>query len=399
MNGLALCAGGYGLEAGLHIVMPGVYRTVCAVERQAYPVACLVAAMENKALAPFPIWDDVATFDPLPWRGIVHIITAGYPCQPFSLAGKRLGENDHRHLWPHIRRIVLAVKPVWVFCENVAAHLTHGFPEVRADLEAIGYRVEAGIFSAAEVGAPHLRERLFFLGQLSDAERLHSKHMHEPDMLRRWPDEAEQAGLGCGAGCCQHVPNTSIGTIPPGTERGGWPEGADPDRSGAGAELADSDGSRESQQQGMLPEGGGRPGNGSSTGLVNAHRRNCNGRPDQQGREPQGRIAACRAGCELGNTYDESARAGLCQSEQGKIRIGRSGDADCERWPWPAGRGAEQYEWEAIRLVESGVGRTIDGVGARNERLYMLGNGVVPVVAALAFVALWERLNQARASD
>ncbi|MDR3361860.1 MAG: hypothetical protein LBO64_03330 [Desulfovibrio sp.] len=69
--GLALCAGGGGLELGLHLVMPGLYRTVCAVERQAYAAACLVAFMEKTGMGACPVWDDVATFDPRPWRGII----------------------------------------------------------------------------------------------------------------------------------------------------------------------------------------------------------------------------------------------------------------------------------------------------------------------------------------
>jgi len=62
-------------------------------------------------------------------------------------------------------------------------------------------------------------------------------------------------------------------------------------------------------------------------------------------------------------------------------------------WPWPAGRGAEQYAWEQPRIIKSSLGGTDHGMASRNEQLYMLGNGVVCVVAAMAFVALWERLN------
>jgi DNA (cytosine-5)-methyltransferase 1 len=121
----------------------------------------MVAKMAAGAMAPFPIWSDVASMDGRPWRGLVDLISAGYPCQPFSQAGKRLGEADPRHLWPHIGRIISECEPEWVFLENVAAHLHRGFRSVAADLQRMGYRVAAGIFTALEVGAPHLRKRLF----------------------------------------------------------------------------------------------------------------------------------------------------------------------------------------------------------------------------------------------
>lgn len=162
LNGIALCAGAGGLELGLRIVEPG-YRTVCYVERDAHAAATLVARMEDQTLDQAPLWSDVRTFDGRPWRGRVDILTAGYPCQPFSLSGKRLGEADPRHLWPDVARIIGEVEPEWVFCENVVGHLHMGFPNVARDLEGMGYRLAAGVFSAREVGASHYRRRLFLL--------------------------------------------------------------------------------------------------------------------------------------------------------------------------------------------------------------------------------------------
>lgn len=162
LNGLALCAGVGGLELGLHIAEPE-YRTVCYVERGLYPAAVLAARMADKALSDAPVWDDVATFDGRPWRGRVSVVTGGYPCQPFSSAGRRQGADDPRHLWPHVRRIVGEIGPEWAFFENVEGHLSLGADVVVRDLQAMGYRVQAGLFSAAEVGAGHLRRRLFIL--------------------------------------------------------------------------------------------------------------------------------------------------------------------------------------------------------------------------------------------
>ncbi|PZU62242.1 MAG: DNA cytosine methyltransferase [Brevundimonas sp.] len=162
LRGLSLCAGYGGLDLGLHIAEPG-YRTVGYVEREAHAAAALVARMDDQALAPAPIWDDLRSFDGRPWRGRVHIVSAGYPCQPFSQAGRRRGEADPRHLWPEVSRIVQEVGPRWVFLENVEGHLSLGFGEVAGELQRLGYGVKAGLFTAAEAGAPHARKRLFIL--------------------------------------------------------------------------------------------------------------------------------------------------------------------------------------------------------------------------------------------
>lgn len=161
-NGLSLCSGYGGLELGLHIAEPN-YRTVCFVEREAHAAATLVARMEDQAVDHAPIWDDVKSFKGRPWRGRIQILSAGYPCQPFSYGGKQKGAADPRHLWPDVARIIKEAQPEWVFLENVKGHIDLGFPEVGRELQAMGYDVKAGLFSAFEVGASHYRERLFIL--------------------------------------------------------------------------------------------------------------------------------------------------------------------------------------------------------------------------------------------
>lgn len=190
--GLSLCSGTGGLDLGLSIAIPG-YRTVGHVERETFAAATLVARMEDATLDCAPVWDDVASFDGRPWRGAVDIVTAGYPCQPFSVAGKRLGTEDPRHLWPHVARIIGECEPPFVFLENVAHHLRLGFPEVASGLVGMGYRLAAGLFTAAEVGAPHKRERLFILAiregdELADPARL----LWDP-LERRKPDRDDAA--------------------------------------------------------------------------------------------------------------------------------------------------------------------------------------------------------------
>jgi DNA (cytosine-5)-methyltransferase 1 len=162
LHGLSLCAGVGGLDLGLHLAEPG-YRAVGYVERNAFTAATLVARMADAALAPAPIWDDLRSFDGRPWRGRIHIVAAGYPCQPFSYSGQRKGADDPRHLWPSVARIVREICPEWCFFENVAGHLSLGFDHVIGELQGMGYRVAACVISAAEVGAPHARERVFIL--------------------------------------------------------------------------------------------------------------------------------------------------------------------------------------------------------------------------------------------
>jgi len=162
INVLSLCTGYAGLEIGLAQALQRPLRIV-AVEIEAFAAANLVAKAEAGKLAVEAVWPDVRTFGAKKFRDCFDIITAGYPCQPFSVGGKRKGEADPRHLWPHIERIVKAVRPVYGFFENVAGHLTLGYPTVYRGLRNMGYSVEAGLFTAAEVGAPHKRQRLFIL--------------------------------------------------------------------------------------------------------------------------------------------------------------------------------------------------------------------------------------------
>ena len=179
MNGLALCAGIGGLEIGIAAAVPS-YRTVCYVEREAYAACVLAARMEAGDIPPAPIYSDLRSFDGSLWRGLVDLVSAGYPCQPFSVAGSRAGADDPRHLWPEVYRIIREVRPRLVFLENVPGHLSMGFGDVLRDLAAAGFNAEWGVFSAAEVGAPHLRKRLFCLAMADADSSLRDGRPNEP---------------------------------------------------------------------------------------------------------------------------------------------------------------------------------------------------------------------------
>lgn len=162
LNVISFCAGYGGIERGLDLV--GInHRVIAYVEIEAFAIANLVAKMESGELDPAPIWSDLKTFPAHLFRDCVDIITGGYPCQPFSAAGKRGGEQDPRHLWPHIRRHIQSIKPVQCFFENVEGHISLGLNSVISDMEEDGYDSAWGLFSASEVGAPHQRKRVFIL--------------------------------------------------------------------------------------------------------------------------------------------------------------------------------------------------------------------------------------------
>jgi len=159
---LSLCTGYGGIERGLEFA--GEQLDVLAhVEIEAFAIANLVAKMEEGKLAPSCIWSNLKTIPVEPFRDRVDLITGGYPCQPFSAAGKRAGTDDPRHLWPYIRDIIESVRPVRCFFENVEGHISLGLREVISDLESLGYKTTWGIFSATEVGAPHQRKRVYIL--------------------------------------------------------------------------------------------------------------------------------------------------------------------------------------------------------------------------------------------
>lgn len=184
---------------GLMLAEPG-FHTRCFVEWEEYPRSVLIAAQRAGYLAPAPIWDDLTTFDARPLAGAIDTLIAEYPCQPFSLAGKRMGEDDPRHLWPHVRRVAEELGPSleWLFLENVAGHLTLGGETVLRALHDMGFTPAAGLFSAGEVGAPHERQRLFIVAhrergaaerhrhQLADAARNCEGKTRERERI--WPD-------------------------------------------------------------------------------------------------------------------------------------------------------------------------------------------------------------------
>jgi len=172
MNELALFAGAGGGILGGHLLG---WRTVCAVEWEAYPASILCARQNDGLLPSFPIWDDVQTFDGKPWRGIVDVVSGGFPCQDISAAGKGGGiEAERSGMWKEMARIIGEVRPKFVFVENSPMLTSRGLGVVLADLAKMGFDAEWGVLSAAQIGANHKRERIWIVGKSSEQSGLFS---------------------------------------------------------------------------------------------------------------------------------------------------------------------------------------------------------------------------------
>jgi len=163
---------------------------VFAVEKEPFPQAVL-----RKRFPDTKIYGDIFDFDATEYRGRVDIISGGFPCQPFSLAGKRRGHEDDRYLWPQMLRVVQQVEPTWVIAENVRGltTITNGetLERVISDLEDAGYEVQPFIIPAVGVGAPHKRERIWIIAHSNGTRESQPKRTNE-DKWRRTFNESKK---------------------------------------------------------------------------------------------------------------------------------------------------------------------------------------------------------------
>ncbi len=169
MNELALFAGAGGGILGGQLLG---WRTVCAVENEPYAASVLAQRQNDGLLPPFPIWDDVRTFDGVPWRGIVDVVSGGFPCQDISAAGKGAGlEGTRSGLWMEMARIIGEVRPRFAFVENSPMLTSRGLGIVLGDLASMGLDARWGVLGANAVGAPHKRDRIWIVADASSRRR------------------------------------------------------------------------------------------------------------------------------------------------------------------------------------------------------------------------------------
>ena len=195
MNELALFAGAGGGILGGQLLG---WRTVCAVEWEQYPASVLCARQNEGLLPHFPIWDDVQTFDGKAWRGIVDVISGGFPCQDISCAGKGAGITGKRSgMWTEFARIISEVRPQYVFVENSPMLTARGLGTVLGDLASMGFNAEWGVLSAADVGANHKRDRIWLVAHsnstrcegLRNSSKRGAKEISVPSFQSWWETE------------------------------------------------------------------------------------------------------------------------------------------------------------------------------------------------------------------
>lgn len=290
MNVLELFAGAGGGILGSRLLG---HQTVCAVELDPYCREILLRRQEEGHLEPFPIWDDVRTFDGRPWSRTVDIVAGGFPCQPWSVAGKQRGEADSRNLWPDTIRVIREVGPRFTFLENVPglACKSYFWEQILPDLAEAGFNARWEIVSAAEVGAPHLRKRLWIIAYS------HSESKHDVSLYAKME------------GPSKPFSNSKRQNL---WDKPRW-------------------------SRGSIRKGAPKPINNGEVGVM--------ANPESQGLE----IAKSSS------------------IAQGFARLAGEG--------W----------WQ----VEPGMGRVVDGLAHRMDRLRALGNGQVPAVVAEA----WRRLT------
>jgi len=291
--------------------------------------------MEDKTLDLAPVWDDLESFQSELYSGKVDIISAGFPCQPWSVAGKRQGTEDERWLWPDIFTIICKVGPSLIFLENVPGLLGGGLGPILGDLAEAGFDAEWGCFSAAEVGAPHRRERVFVLGYSrikepgwlsdigweADSEIGNSSHI-------KTVDDTEEMGRGYGTATDIRETQRDVNAS-----------------SDASDKLADPSEPRSSE------------------------------RKSQRFNDGTKFTASERSGRQVANPEIFGRRSGERTEETG--------------WAFPPGPSSRG--WEIYTGPQPAIRRGSDGLAFRNDRLRALGNAVVPLQGAYAFRTLAAR--------
>jgi DNA (cytosine-5)-methyltransferase 1 len=339
----SLCTGYGGLDLGLELAL-GPVRHAWHVEYDKHPAAILASRFPG-----VPNYGDLTTLDhdalePVDW------LTAGYPCQPFSHAGKRKGASDERHLWPFVAGTVGALRPRGVLLENVAGHVSLGLDAVLWDLAALGYDATWGVVRAADAGAPHRRERIFILATDADGEQRPGLH--------------ERRGSGDVA--------TGTGTGRPG---GSASQGTASQHSGGASPVADADdlghervGSAWRRWTGLTDCG--HAASDSDSGRCQECRE-CDSRPI--GGQPASRRGDSD-GLVAWGVYEPAIR-------RWEHITGRIAPRPTE--PGRVGERLSPLFVEWLMGLPAGWVTDVPGL-ARNAQLKALGNGVVPQQAALA---------------
>lgn len=301
------------------------------------------------------IFSDIRNFDGRPYAGQIDIITGGFPCQPFSHAGKRAGTDDDRYLWPEMLRVIREVGPEWIVGENVAGLLTMDGGRVLrgilADLENTGYRPEVFVIPALAVGAPHRRDRLWIVAHRDSGNCAVSI---QPQVGRVKEEDNDASWENCGH--TWYAASAGEPTVV------GLPQGPTTDAVGNGARNrppANTDGARCEKLDAPAKPGFA----GFGSGGIDAVASNADNDSTARQRQYSGGVLP----------FAESARFNRCHWQE----------------PW--------HE-VATRIcgMDDGIPGGVDGVGeipakkntGKASRLESLGNAIVPEIAYKIFKAI-----------
>ena len=274
----------------------------------------------------------------------IDLLIGGYPCQPFSVAGKQQGQADDRHLWPEMFRIIQALRPTWVIGENVAGHISMGLDDVLSDLESEGYSCQAFVIPACAVNAPHRRDRVWVLAY--SESRGQQEQQTGDNGGKQWGQAQERYGS-----------RTSGGSQP------GHTAARTQDSRGIAPKIsrfvAHADSLRVERQEAEQQTAG--IGRGSQ-GVLDY--------PYRQGPQRLRRKHEPLSKSTTRHTVAYKGDEGVGSAREPQPRLGRSlnGIADrLDQVRYPAALGQPQHEWEPPRVAQ--------GIPDRVNRLKALGNG------------------------
>jgi DNA (cytosine-5)-methyltransferase 1 len=375
-------------------------KPVCYVERDFEAGALLVDKILSGKLDEAPIWTDSGTIDCKPFVGKVDAIVGGFPCQPWSVAGKKRGKTDERWLWDHIKRITVEVRPRFLFLENVPGLLVGGgLHTILGDFAEIGYDAEWISLPAAEVGASHKRERIFILahtkskGQVRITDIQHNKD-GERQIRKDIRDNRHEIRCYTGRGCSELAHANGKGPQGHRSQYELPKDSRQSEISGSSNDVAHTE-SRQSRKQEKRNRG--EDSKRRSTELDDSKH---NGHVTSEVSRDIGQ----------GSYNDKERSQDTSQSERPSERIPQTGNMgnhgerptfaprpnnpiwdDIIKYRGDLAPATAKTSESEIRGMVNGVARKLDTI-SRTGILRYLGNGVVPQQAATALAILYERI-------
>ena len=405
MRHLDLFSGIGGFALGLEATQK--IKTVAFCEIDKYCTKVL-----NKNWPEVPVYKDIKelTYDKLKADGIdsIDIITGGYPCQPFSIAGLKKGVEDPRHLWPEYFRIIKELRPTWVIGENVSGHIKLGLDAVQEDLESQGYSLRTFSVSASSIGANHQRERIWTVAYSQrnyDSQQIKRVNGEEISLQKEHRENDSTTRNSSGASAIRETRNEHADVVHSNSFRSPQHTEATEETSRRGTEtsfVSTSDvenarrrswreqftGNKESTGRGTFKtaersthtnkitrssERAETLADTATHGSFNESKRDDRGVEKESDRKKETRNQS---------SVRSSARSPDMANTQG-VHVQGQHDRQGQRQPWG----------ESWWAVEPDVGRVAHGIPARVDRLKALGNSLVPHIPYCIALSILEALD------